>query len=42
MNLKKKQKGMSSELLLRVYMSARTKAQQPRPVRTHYNAATFG
>lgn len=40
-----KQKRMSTELLLRIYMNARhtaVKDKQPRPVRTHYNVDSFG
>jgi hypothetical protein len=44
-NCTSKQKRMSSELLLRIYMNAKTIAannKQPRPVRTHYNVDSFG
>ena len=36
---------MSTEQLLRIYMNAKriaVKDKQPRPVRTHYNAHSFG
>ena len=32
---------LSSELLLRIYLKAR-QPKQPKPMRTHYNANSFG
>ena len=33
---------ISSDLLLRIYQRARQQAHQSKPIRTHYNANTFG
>ncbi len=41
-NCTSKQKRITSDLLLKIYMNARHKAYVHRPVRTHYNYNTFG